>query len=1091
VAPRGAVRRGKGRDRIVTRATPRPGVSGWIVAAAGAAMAAAAALALGGSATADTGPCAPPVSNPILCENSLPGTPASEWDIVGAGDPTIQGFATEMSVAAGETVRFKIDTDADAYRVDVYRLGWYGGLGARKVATVTPSAALPQIQPNCLEDDDTGLHDCGNWAESASWDVPTDAVSGVYVARPVREDDGGDSHIVFVVRDDAGGSDLLFQTADTTWQAYNRFGGSSLYVGSPANRAYKVSYNRPFTTRSYAKPSWLFSAEYPLIRWLERNGYDVSYTSGVDTARRGAELLEHEAFLSVGHDEYWSADQRANVETARAAGVHLAFFSGNEVFWKTRWESSIDGGGAPFRTLVSYKETQANAKIDPNAAWTGTWRDPRFSPPSDGGRPENALTGQLFTVNSYRDDVLTVPAEYASMRFWRNTSVASLDPGETASFPAGVLGHEWDEDVDNGHRPAGLFHLSSTTVDVDRHIRDHGNTYGPGRATHHLTLYRHASGALVFGAGTVQWAWGLDETHDQFRGDPLPADARLQQATVNLFADMGAQPGSLQLDLVAASASGDTSPPESEIVSPAAGAVVERGAPVTISGTATDPGVGVLAAVEISTDGGATWRPASGKNTWTYSWTPTSVGSTTIVSRAVDDSGNIEPLGGGTTVVVVCPCTIWPSSARPQTESSNDTKAVELGVRFRADRNGYVVGLRFYKGFRNTGTHVGTLWSAAGAPLARATFTGESATGWQELVFDAPVAVTAGATYVASYFAPVGGWSVTPFGLAAARVVPPLEAQADGGIFRYTSSPAFPNEMHKSSNYWVDVVFHTTIPVDTRPPAIVDVAPADGSAAADPRDLVTATFDEAIDPATVDAGTFELRDGAGALVPAAVTYSAGQRTATLAPSTPLQYATTYTATLRGGPSGVADRSGNRLAADRVWTFATAPRPVCPCSLWSVTATPATLSSTEAKAVELGVKLRSDLSGWVTAIRYYRGVRNTGTHVVSLWTSTGVLLGRGTETSTSPTGWVEVPLDAPVAIASDTTYVASYFAPVGGWSVTPFSFTSPWASSPLRALRDGAEGGNGLYRYAATPSFPNATNKSSNYFVDVVFRETLP
>src|SRR5688500_19534843 len=103
-------------------------------------------------------------------------------------------------------------------------------------------------------------------------------------------------------------------------------------------------------------------------------------------------------------------------------------------------------------------------------------RDPRYSPPSDGGRPENALTGQLFTVNSYRDDVLTVPGEYASMRFWRNTSVAALAPGETASFPAGVLGYEWDEDVDNGHRPAGLFHLSSTTVDVDRYIQDYGST---------------------------------------------------------------------------------------------------------------------------------------------------------------------------------------------------------------------------------------------------------------------------------------------------------------------------------------------------------------------------------------------------------------------------------------------------------------------------------------------------------------------------------------------------------------------------------------------------------------------------------------
>ena len=172
----------------------------------------------------------------------------------------------------------------------------------------------------------------------------------------------GASHIVFVVRDDERQSDLLFQTSDTTWQAYNAYGGNSLYAGSPAGRAYKVSYNRPFTTRDTRPRDWLFNAEYPMVRWLEANGYDVSYTTGVDTDRRGAELLEHKAFLSVGHDEYWSGAQRANVEAARAAGVHLAFFSGNEVFWKTRWEPSIDGSGTPYRTLVCYKETHANAE---------------------------------------------------------------------------------------------------------------------------------------------------------------------------------------------------------------------------------------------------------------------------------------------------------------------------------------------------------------------------------------------------------------------------------------------------------------------------------------------------------------------------------------------------------------------------------------------------------------------------------------------------------------------------------------------------------------------------------------------------------
>ena len=116
-----------------------------------------------------------------------------------------------------------------------------------------------------------------------------------------------------------------------------------------------------------------------------------------------------------------------NVEAARNAGVHLAFFAGNDIYWKTRWEPSIDGSGTPYRTLVCYKETWANAKIDPTSTWTGTWRDPRFSSPPDGGRPENSLTGTLFTVNvEPRIDSIAVPASYGKHRFWRNTSVATL-----------------------------------------------------------------------------------------------------------------------------------------------------------------------------------------------------------------------------------------------------------------------------------------------------------------------------------------------------------------------------------------------------------------------------------------------------------------------------------------------------------------------------------------------------------------------------------------------------------------------------------------------------------------------------------------
>jgi hypothetical protein len=782
-----------------------------------------------------SGQCNPPISNPIVCENAQPGVPASVWDVTGAGDDTIQGFATDISVDQGQTVFFKINTPSTQYRLDIFRMGYYGGMGARQVATVVPSVSLPQIQPNCLTDIPVGLVDCGNWAVSASWTVPTTAVSGIYFAKVQRLDTGGASHIVFVVRDDDGLSDLLFQTSDTTWQAYNRFGGNSLYVGDPVGRAYKVSYNRPFTTRAYAPEDWVFNAEYPMVRWLEANGYWVSYSTGIDSDRRGNELLEHKAFLSVGHDEYWSGAQRANVEAARAAGIHLAFFSGNEIFWKTRWENSISTGATSYRTLVSYKETHANAKIDPlPTTWTGTWRDPRFSPPADGGRPENALSGTIFMVNDPSTTAIQVPSSKSALRFWRNTTVASLAPGGVATLPFGTLGYEWDEELDNGFRPPGLIRMSDTTVNGVPILVDYGSTYATGTANHALTLYRHSSGALVFAAGTVQWSWGLDSNHD--RGNDPPSLA-MQQATVNLFADMGVQPLGLQVGLFTAVGSTDTLAPTSTITSPANNSVVAANATITIAGTATDFGGGVVGGVEVSVNGGATWQRATGREFWSFAWQTGSAGAVTLVSRAVDDSGNVGVPSQAVTVTVggatsTCPCTIWPASAVPTNASQNDFAGVELGVKFRTSADGFISGIRFYKGPQNSGIHVGNLWNAAGTLLASATFTSESAQGWQQVTFGSPIPVTANTTYVASYYAPNGGYAGDNNYFSGAGVTNgPLTALADGvdggdGVYRYGAS-ALPTDTWRSTNYWVDVVFVTSgVPSTSGEPILVIISAA-------------------------------------------------------------------------------------------------------------------------------------------------------------------------------------------------------------------------------------------------------------------------
>jgi hypothetical protein len=807
--------------------------------------------------------------NPVACENALPGDSPSDWQVTGVGDSTIQGFATSMSVNVGGTISFKIKTPASSYHIDILRLGYYGGLGARKIASnLLPSASLPQSQPACQTNSSTGLIDCGNWGVSASWTVPSTAVSGVYIAHLVRNDTGGSSQIPFVVRDDSSHSDMLLSTSDATWQAYNDYGGNSLYdctvacpPGNPGGykAAYAVSYNRPFdgSLANDNGQSYLYYAEYQMVRFLEKNGYDVSYTSSSDVDRAGSLLLNHKVFMSSAHDEYWSAGQRASVEAARDHGVNLAFFSGNEMFWKTRWAS--DASGAQYRTLITYKETHFDAVTDPNdpPTWTGTWRDPRFSGPggADGDKPENGATGEFFIVNGGTTDI-QVSSQYAKLRLWRNTAVANLASGQTLTLGAGIgtLGYEWDEDADNGSRPNGLIDESATTSSTAQSFIDYGTNVADNQtATHHLTLYRAPSGALVFGAGTVQWSWGLDNTNAWNEGSTDPSgkapDPNMQQATVNLLADMGAQPITLSSGLGAATPSSDTTPPSSTITAPSAGANLQDGDKTTITGSATDSGGGVVAGVEVSTDSGKTWHPATLTTpdgttvNWSYTWVANGSPTTTIESRATDDSGNTETPSAGTQVNVSCPCTIFGTTLTNPTDSG-DTNSVELGMKFTSSTFGTVTGIRFYKEAANTGTHVGSLWSSSGQLLAQAMFSGETASGWQQVNFSSPVPINPNTTYVVSYHAPVGRYaqgegyfyphpSAEPDHNDNADS-PPLHAvrstePAINGLYDYSTTPTFPANTYAAENYWVDPVFS---PAPAPGPATNPTAVAGNSAAA-------------------------------------------------------------------------------------------------------------------------------------------------------------------------------------------------------------------------------------------------------------------
>eukprot|EP01059_Diplonema_ambulator_P028712 TRINITY_DN47605_c0_g1_i1.p1 TRINITY_DN47605_c0_g1~~TRINITY_DN47605_c0_g1_i1.p1 ORF type:complete len:612 (+),score=68.44 TRINITY_DN47605_c0_g1_i1:165-1838(+) len=474
------------------------------------------------------------------------------------------------------------------------------------------------------------------------------------------------SHIYFIVRP-THPTDILFQTSDTTWHAYNTYGAPNTYGFHPlphhnftypaswgSRRSFKRSYNVPMLTRDTRSVNMLWGCEYPMIRWLERYGYDVGYWSGVDTDIRGEEIKKFKVFLSVGHDEYWSTQQRRHVEAARDAGTtNLAFLSGNEAYWRIRWEDD-------HRTMVVYKDTQSSTKLDPTENWTGTWRDASPYNP-EGPEPENALTGTIYTTNAWRNDALEVPSAFSKLRFWRYTTVSSLRPWERAVYMKGLLGHEWDEDIDNGFRPKGLIRMSETTVDNVQMIFDAGATYDSGTATHHLVMYKADSGVLVFGAGTVQWMWGLDAHHDTPTGlpnlieneyntrigvDQLAPEPDIQQATVNLLKDMSVLPTTPQKHIVIDKAEhADTIPPLCLIAT-----VKRTPSGYEASGTSTDPPEGlhhgVVAGIEITSDG-ERWHPVltpvgSHHVTWSHIFPAKPL----IVScRATDDSLNTGPPG--------------------------------------------------------------------------------------------------------------------------------------------------------------------------------------------------------------------------------------------------------------------------------------------------------------------------------------------------------------------------------------------------------------------------------------------------------------
>lgn len=528
-----------------------------------------------------------PIPNPIFWENYCIGGATRAWNIDaanGAFEHEIEGFASKTSVNVGESITFHVNVKtAGLFKINIYRLGWYQGKGGRLISTMTDLQGRVQSFP--VADQTTGLMECDWGQNSYSWAPPAGTVSGFFIAQLTKltnGDIGKQSYIIFVVRDDNRNpsSEFLFQSAVTTYQAYNDYPGvstaltpltpwqegKSLYKqfshgpnlpGVPPgpnqsadNQAREVSFNRPYgvQNRIYDSAGHFFELEYNMVRWLEREGYDVTYQTDVDTDAMPGTLAagKHKALLSVGHDEYWSWQMRENVEQARnrqSSPLNLGFFGGNTSHWQIRFSRSSMTNTSPantsYRTIVAYKEhirdyinnplhgdpvlrdDIPNPPQPPNLAnnylATGYWRDnkkPFITGCSDGQSPDCNCPQGLYAIPNCtkhpEDELVGVMTEISPLIKGDFSFVLdnACPPWIRNGIPGNVrtlrllVGNEADTFYSGNDYGRTVQTVSSSQI-TDPETGALG--------TSNAVYFKLGNQAKVFAIGSLRWSWGLDD----------------------------------------------------------------------------------------------------------------------------------------------------------------------------------------------------------------------------------------------------------------------------------------------------------------------------------------------------------------------------------------------------------------------------------------------------------------------------------------------------------------------------------------------------------------------------------------------------
>ncbi len=465
------------------------------------------------------------MANPVSDENLNTGSRG--WVLSGDGsghDATdlgvqIKGYMSATSVNKGGQIDFKVSVNpAQNFTIEIYRVGWYGSNGGRLMQTIGPIAGISQAP--CPRDEAIGIIDC-NWSTSYRLTVPTAWTSGIYLAK-LKNVSGFDSGTIFVVRDDNRTADFLYQQPVTTYHAYNQYpegvNGKSLYANMLGESgAYKVSFNRPYagyrsSSNGYGDfPLW----ELMLVKWLEKGGYDIVYSTDVDTHTNGANLKNHKGFISAGHDEYWSKEMVDAAQSARDNGTNLIFFGANASYWQVRFEA--DNLARPNRVLVCYRSSDIDPITNPSLK-TDLFRSTSVN------RPEQHLLGlQYISYNNLWQQSNYTNFTVKNSNHWAYQGTGLMEGQNVAP----IIGYEIDH-ID----PAVPLPVNTEyTVLAESPFR---SIYGDN-LVHNSVIYKAPNnGGWVFSTGTMSWSWALDyDAKYSYLGDRR--SAALQTVTQNIM----------------------------------------------------------------------------------------------------------------------------------------------------------------------------------------------------------------------------------------------------------------------------------------------------------------------------------------------------------------------------------------------------------------------------------------------------------------------------------------------------------------------------------------------------------------------------